>query len=125
MFSRRASVIAKHFSRFIKTPAFPATTTTTSSRPCIATFKTGNSTLGSTGGRPALLDMSNLNPYVKAVEYAVRGPIVIRASEIEEELKKVSITSFVKLYYFKLRFPCFLKELLSVKKKDNRQVKYQ
>jgi len=30
-----------------------------------------------------------MNPHVKKMEYAVRGPIVIRAGEIEEELKKV------------------------------------
>lgn len=38
-------------------------------------------------GRPALLHIDNINPLVKNVEYAVRGPIVIRASEIEQELK--------------------------------------
>ena len=88
MLSRRATEISKHFSRFTKSPSFSATTTT--SWPCIATFKTGNTSLNSTGNRPALLDINNLNPHVKAVEYAVRGPIVIRASEIEEELKNVS-----------------------------------
>ena len=33
--------------------------------------------------------MENLNPRVIEVEYAVRGPIVIRAAEIEKELKTV------------------------------------
>jgi len=40
--------------------------------------------------RPALLNIDNINPNVKNVEYAVRGPIVIRASEIEQELENVS-----------------------------------
>lgn len=31
-----------------------------------------------------------MNPHVKNMEYAVRGPIVIRAGEIEEELRKVT-----------------------------------
>ena len=37
------------------------------------------------------LTMENLNPRVIEVEYAVRGPIVIRAAEIEKELKTVWI----------------------------------
>lgn len=37
------------------------------------------------------LRMDTLNPNIKAMEYAVRGPLVIRAREIEEELQKVEI----------------------------------
>ena len=37
--------------------------------------------------RNSSLTMENLNPLVKEVEYAVRGPIVIRAGEIEKQLK--------------------------------------
>lgn len=33
----------------------------------------------------------NMNPAIKVMEYAVRGPLVIRASEIEKELEKVSL----------------------------------
>ena len=36
------------------------------------------------------LTIETLNPHVKEVEYAVRGPIVIRAFELEKELAKVS-----------------------------------
>ena len=86
MISRRASEISKHFLRFTMAEGFSAT-----SRTCIATLKTGNLSLKSIGSRPALLDINNLNPNVKAVEYAVRGPIVIRASEIEKELQDVRI----------------------------------
>jgi alanine transaminase len=35
------------------------------------------------------LTLKNLNPRVIEVEYAVRGPIVIRAAEIEKQLKEV------------------------------------
>ena len=35
------------------------------------------------------LTIETLNPHVKEVEYAVRGPIVIRAVELEKELTKV------------------------------------
>jgi hypothetical protein len=35
------------------------------------------------------LTMENLSPAVKNVQYAVRGKIVIRAGEIENELKQV------------------------------------
>ena len=34
--------------------------------------------------------MENLNPCIKTMEYAVRGPLVIRATEIEKELESVS-----------------------------------
>ena len=37
-----------------------------------------------------ILTMETLNPNIKAMEYAVRGPIVIRAGEIEKELERVS-----------------------------------
>jgi hypothetical protein len=30
-----------------------------------------------------------MNPFVKQIEYAVRGAIVIRASELEKELQEV------------------------------------
>jgi len=33
-----------------------------------------------------VLTLSNMNPHIKAMEYAVRGPLVIRAVEIEKEL---------------------------------------
>ncbi len=35
------------------------------------------------------LTMENLNPRVIDVEYAVRGPIIIRATEIEKEIQSV------------------------------------
>lgn len=35
------------------------------------------------------LNMSDLNPCVKVMEYAVRGPLVIRAGQIEKELEQV------------------------------------
>ena len=36
------------------------------------------------------LTLENMNPLVKQVEYAVRGPIVVRAGEIEKELARVT-----------------------------------
>ncbi len=33
--------------------------------------------------------MENMNPALKKMEYAVRGPLVIRATEIEKEIEKV------------------------------------
>jgi hypothetical protein len=41
------------------------------------------------GTSEKFLTLKNLSPAVKNVQYAVRGKIVIRAGEIEEELKKV------------------------------------
>ena len=36
-----------------------------------------------------VLTMKTLNPNVANIEYAVRGPIVVRAAEIEKELQEV------------------------------------
>ena len=36
------------------------------------------------------LTLENMNPCIKTMEYAVRGPLVIRATEIEKELQNVS-----------------------------------
>ena len=38
------------------------------------------------------LTLDNLNPQIKVMEYAVRGPLVIRAGEIEKELEKVKFS---------------------------------
>lgn len=40
--------------------------------------------------REKILTLESMNPQVKAVEYAVRGPIVLKAGEIEKELRKAS-----------------------------------
>lgn len=37
------------------------------------------------------LNLEDINPNVKVMEYAVRGPLVIRGSEIEKELEKVRL----------------------------------
>ena len=36
------------------------------------------------------ITLDNMNPCLKKMEYAVRGPLVIRATEIEKEIQKVS-----------------------------------
>lgn len=41
--------------------------------------------------RRNLLSLDSINPNVIKMEYAVRGPLVIRAGEIEKELAQVSI----------------------------------
>jgi len=46
------------------------------------------STMVAKSAPAASLNMDTVNPLVKEVEYAVRGPIVIRAAEIEAELKQ-------------------------------------
>lgn len=38
-----------------------------------------------------VLTLDNMNPNVKRVEYAVRGPIVQRAMQIEKELREVKV----------------------------------
>lgn len=38
-----------------------------------------------------VLTLENMNPNIKKLEYAVRGPLVIRATAIEKELQAVSV----------------------------------
>ena len=47
----------------------------------------GSKILVKTPARGKVLTIDSMNERVKAVQYAVRGPIVIRAGEIEAELK--------------------------------------
>lgn len=41
------------------------------------------------GLKEKVLTLDTMNPCVKRVEYAVRGPIVLRALELEQELRQV------------------------------------
>uniref|UniRef100_A0A0B7AXA4 alanine transaminase n=1 Tax=Arion vulgaris TaxID=1028688 RepID=A0A0B7AXA4_9EUPU len=47
-----------------------------------------------TSRRWKVLTIDSMNPHVKAIEYAVRGPIVARAGEIEKELKEGAKKNF-------------------------------
>lgn len=44
-----------------------------------------------------LITVDNMNPNIIKMEYAVRGPLVIRAAEIERELKAVSCSVYVEI----------------------------
>lgn len=44
------------------------------------------------------LTLDNMNPNVRVMEYAVRGPLLIRAGEIEKELEKVKKKESVVLF---------------------------
>jgi len=57
-------------------------------RSAVTTSATDTRLVTSVSGR--VLTMDTLNPNVRAMEYAVRGPIVVRAAEIEKELEKVN-----------------------------------
>ena len=45
-------------------------------------------------GAPTIT-LENMNPCVKKMEYAVRGPLVIRATEIEKEIQSVSKINWI------------------------------
>lgn len=47
-----------------------------------------------------VLNLDNMNPNVRIMEYAVRGPLLIRATEIENELKKVCFFLFFNINIF-------------------------
>lgn len=61
-----------------------------------ATMATTNSCSSAQPSTPCekRITIDNMNHCIKVMEYAVRGPLVIRASEIEKELEKVSYVSF-------------------------------
>ena len=40
----------------------------------------------------ANLRVENMNPCVKEMEYAVRGPLVIRATALQGEMEKVKLS---------------------------------
>lgn len=44
-----------------------------------------------TSAKRQLITLESMNPNMIKMEYAVRGPLVIRAAEIEKELKSVSV----------------------------------
>ncbi|RZF36264.1 hypothetical protein LSTR_LSTR017266 [Laodelphax striatellus] len=43
----------------------------------------------STAAAPKVLTLDTMNPEIKVMEYAVRGPLVLRGTEIEKELEEV------------------------------------
>jgi len=46
-----------------------------------------------------VLTVDNINPNIKAMEYAVRGPLIIRAHEIEKELLDGAKKPFTEMVY--------------------------
>jgi len=55
------------------------------------------------GLRAQTMSVNTINPYIlsfKAMEYAARGPVILRTLEIEQELLKV-ITLFLSFKYLK------------------------
>lgn len=46
------------------------------------------------------ITLDSMNPNVIKMEYAVRGPLVIRAGEIEKEIKQVAITKLLYLFHY-------------------------
>ncbi|XP_033626127.1 alanine aminotransferase 1-like [Asterias rubens] len=49
---------------------------------------------GSQPPRRKVLTLATMNPHIKVMEYAVRGPIVARATELEKELEQGAIKPF-------------------------------
>ena len=63
---------------------------------CVARFCGARSFCGATAiMKDRVLTIDNMNPHVKKMEYAVRGPLVIRATAIEKELLAVSINFYL------------------------------
>lgn len=57
----------------------------------LASLERGRTMSTTAEKRAKCLTLDNMNPNIKVMEYAVRGPLVTRAGEIEKELQSVSI----------------------------------
>lgn len=73
----------------ISVGAFQTRTLTCNIHPVSVTMSCNLSTTSARNGPKRRVCMENINPNVKIMEYAVRGPLVIRATQIEKELEKV------------------------------------
>lgn len=51
--------------------------------------------------------LNNINPQIKLMEYAVRGPLVIRATEIEKELANVSRKFLLSIFFCLISYLIF------------------
>lgn len=51
----------------------------------------GHSQTTVNGMKEKVLTLETMNPCVRRLEYAVRGPIVLRAQELEQELHQVML----------------------------------
>lgn len=54
------------------------------------------------------LNIEDLNPNIIVMEYAVRGPLVIRAAELEKELEKVRFKNRFGFFLFNYRITLLL-----------------
>lgn len=63
--------------------------------------------LGGVRTMSKVLTEQNLNPNVLKLEYAVRGPLVIRAAEIQKEIDQVSSRNYVLNVNFALQCTVF------------------
>ena len=79
--SRLSAKNHRHFSCLLST-AVPQQTSQSS-----VNFEHGNKRTMASSTKALTLD--SINPNVIKMEYAVRGPLVIRAGEIEKEIKQV------------------------------------
>lgn len=82
--SRLSANVHRQFSGLISTAV---TNQPASSQLCMASEQRNNKRKMST----KVLTLDSMNPNVIKMEYAVRGPLVIRAGEIEKEIKQVKL----------------------------------
>ena len=79
---------AHRLGKFVAAAGLADKTRLTISAKTLCAVKTGQGINNQT--RSKVLAIDSMNPHVKNIEYAVRGPIVIRAGELEKELKQVN-----------------------------------
>lgn len=82
--SRLSANVHRQFSSLIST-AVTNQPSSSQSQSCLASQQPNSKRKMST----KVLTLDSMNPNVIKMEYAVRGPLVIRAGEIEKEIKQV------------------------------------
>lgn len=85
---RQRQTSAAAFNNIVRVCGFSSRFSTISNSSCTTIFNNKNYQQKRT---MALLSLDTINPNVIKMEYAVRGPLVIRAGEIEKEIAQVSV----------------------------------
>lgn len=93
----RIGQITRAFSQTVTPAAASAATATTTRRNADQIMSKRTHSTAASG---KMLTLENMNPNIVKMEYAVRGPLVIRATEIERELKAVSLIQNLKKNIF-------------------------
>lgn len=117
---RQRQTSAAAFNNIVRVCGFSSRFSTISNSSCTTisynNFNTNQHqkrTMATTQPCTNLLSLDSINPNVIKMEYAVRGPLVIRAGEIEKEIAQVS-THFLFFFFILKRWVVFFQNLIKI-----------